>query len=140
MLVNKKNSALNSITSLFETCYSVGCPFIEVYQDKLLFHVAAIPILAEFTGNKVKITDKAIELFLYGRNIFKKSIIKFDKPVAEHSYTIILDDKNRAYGIGELLYSSNKVDTLPENTVVIKNIIDVGFYLRSENNFIKTER
>ncbi len=133
-LINRENKALSRVACLFETCYSAGCPFIEVYDNKLFFHVAAIPILAEFTDHKIIITDKAIELFLYGRDIFKKSIVKFEKPLEKNSYAVILDNKNRAYGIGELLYSYAEVKTLQDDVIVIKNILDVGFYLRSEKS------
>ncbi|WEU40792.1 MAG: hypothetical protein OdinLCB4_002420 [Candidatus Odinarchaeum yellowstonii] len=137
-LLDKNNNTLIEIAQLFDTYYSAGCPLLESSEGELSFNVGSIPVLAQFTDHKVKITSKAIELFLYGRDIFKKSIIKFEKPIEKNSYAIIVDEKDRAYGIGELLYSSNEIKNLHENMVVIKNILDIGFYLRSEDKILKT--
>ncbi|MEM2109257.1 MAG: PUA domain-containing protein [Candidatus Odinarchaeota archaeon] len=135
-LSETENTTLNELAHLFKTSYSIGYPFIELQNNNPTLNLAAIQVISQFTENRIKVTDKAIELFLYGRDIFKNSIIEFEKNLDKNEYAVITDTKRRPFGIGKLLYSYNELKKLPDNTVAIKNILDIGLYLRCENQSI----
>ena len=136
-LIEAGNKLLNELALIFESIYSIGCPFIELHRNTPIINLAAIQVISPLTSNKIQITDKAIQLLIYGRDIFNNSIIKFEKPLDKNHHVIITDSEGRAYGMGKLLYSCEEFKKLPGTTVVIKNILDVGFYLRCEKQALK---
>jgi len=66
----------------------------------------------------VFVNDKAEQLFLYGRNILPESIIKGKR----EGTVVVRNIKGEPLGIGKF------------NGRILENIVDLGFYLRSENS------
>ena len=67
---------------------------------------------------RVYVNEKAEQLFLYARDIFLDSIIKGKK----QGFVLVCNSKNEPLGIGK--FEGN----------ILKNIIDLGFYLRSQDS------
>lgn len=82
--------------------------------------------------NKVKINDIGEKLFLYGHNLFKKSILSFSPRIKKGSLVFVLNSFDECLGIGRALSNFKFFNRFHENKVVIKNIVDRGIYLRTE--------
>ena len=73
---------------------------------------------------RVFVNQKAEQLFLYGRDIFMKSIVKGKKS----GTVLVCNEKGEPLGIGKF-----EGETL-------KNVVDLGFYLRSEDSCQVSEK
>jgi len=86
--------------------------------------------------NLVKITGKSEKLFLYGRDLFAKSIVDAHLPLLRNHYIIVINKDNEYVGLGIAtrnilsLYDLDKLKTIDPDLVLIKNYIDLGWYLR----------
>lgn len=78
----------------------------------------------------VIIKEQAANLVLYGRDVFGYSILSssiFD----ENTLVLIMNSDRKPLGLGKTRYPSSVI--FKENTVVVSNISDYGYYLREEN-------
>ncbi len=84
-----------------------------------------LDLLGKMSEKKVVIDDKAEWLFLCGRDIFGKSIVKANVKTGP---ALITNKRDEVLGTGNVLNLKNK------NKTAIKNIIDRGDLLRREMN------
>lgn len=86
--------------------------------------------------NLVRVARKGEQVFLYGRDIFASSILSIVPPLIKKHYVVIVNTSNEYLGLGIALMSLRSIHELDklklenENRVVIKNYIDLGWYLR----------
>lgn len=105
------------------------------YLGKVKNHVffPSFILLAMIAGrkaNKVVVDDKTAWLFIVGRDIFKRGVIKAVGSRMKGDYALILNRHNECLGFGRILRSLD--EALKENEVVVKNIADIGDFLRRE--------
>ncbi|MEJ2272552.1 MAG: hypothetical protein P8X91_08780 [Candidatus Bathyarchaeota archaeon] len=86
-------------------------------------------MIAEHKANKVIIDKKTAWLFICGRDIFRKGIIK-ENNIKKGNFTLILNENNECLGFGKLIMNLRGVPDSKE--VAIKNILDLGDFLRRE--------
>lgn len=72
---------------------------------------------------KIFVNDKAETMFLYGRNILKESILKNPQNINEG---IVLVQNSLDENLGYGLFQQQGKD------LVVKNLLDKGYYLRKE--------
>jgi len=85
-------------------------------------------MMAREKANKI-IVDKRTEwLFICGRDIFKQGIVKVMGSKRKGDYTLILNQHVECLGFGKIL---RNLDGEKEG-VVVKNISDIGDFLRRE--------
>jgi ribosome biogenesis protein Nip4 len=86
-------------------------------------------MIAQTNANKVIIDKKAEWLFICGRDIFKRGIIDASKLLRKGDYTLILNERGDCLGFGRIVHNISEKD---EKRVVVRNIADVGDFLRRE--------
>ena len=79
-------------------------------------------------SNKIIVDRKAEWLFICGRDIFKEGVI--EALGSKGSYTLILNQDGECLGFGEIVSHIDKA----EEGVVVRNILDVGDFLRRERD------
>ncbi|MEJ2241784.1 MAG: hypothetical protein P8Y18_06550 [Candidatus Bathyarchaeota archaeon] len=72
---------------------------------------------------------KTAWLFICGRDIFRKGIITGNS-VKKGNFTLVLNENNDCLGFGKLIMNLRGVPDSKE--VAIKNILDLGDFLRRE--------
>ncbi len=85
------------------------------------------------TNAYVIVNNKGEKNFLYGKDIFTESIIDIGTTIREKQVVLVLNDKHEYTGIGRSLGAITKRRDqilVPRRKVIIKNIIDLGWYLR----------
>jgi ribosome biogenesis protein Nip4 len=87
---------------------------------------ALIDEIAKISDRKIFVNHKAEMLFLCGRDIFEKSVIKFN---TKEGIILVQNERDENLGYGNI--------TLENNKVIINNLLDKGIYLRSEMDKIK---
>jgi len=88
-----------------------------------------LTMIAESKANRIVVDKKTAWLFICGRDIFKKGILKGNN-LKKGDYTLILNEHNECLGFGKILHNIRKENYA--NKVVVKNILDIGDFLRRE--------
>jgi len=88
-----------------------------------------LTMIAETKANKLVVDKKTAWLFICGRDIFKKGIVKGNM-LKKGDYTLILNERNECLGFGKI--TCNLRGETDANKVVVKNILDIGDFLRRE--------
>ena len=86
-------------------------------------------MLAEVAQNKVVVDRKAAWLFICGRDLFRKGITQAQGSQRRGDFTLVMNEYGECLGFGKI---TNTVREAQDNTVVIRNVLDVGDFLRRE--------
>ncbi|MCS7096766.1 MAG: hypothetical protein N3F10_06990 [Candidatus Bathyarchaeota archaeon] len=86
-------------------------------------------MIVEKAKNRVVVDDKSAWLFICGRDIFRQGIIQAAGSIMRGSYTLVLNRHGECLGFGRIV---KNLDEASEG-VVIKNMFDLGDFLRREN-------
>jgi len=86
--------------------------------------------IAEGNANKVAIDRRTEWLFVCGRDIFRKGILKVDGSTRKGDLTLVLNEDNECLGFGKITRDLNG----RKEGVAVGNIADVGDFLRRERN------
>ena len=90
-----------------------------------------LSMIAKNAMNKIIVDKKTAWLFICGRDVFKKGIIN-GKNFRKGDYSLVLNERNECLGFGEMLI--NLYAEIDLNKVALKNILDIGDFLRRERN------
>ena len=90
-----------------------------------------LTMIAETKANKLVVDSKTAWLFICGRDIFKKGIIK-DGNLKKGDITLILNEHNECLGFGKMILNLRAEIDL--NKTAVKNILDIGDFLRREKS------
>jgi ribosome biogenesis protein Nip4 len=88
-----------------------------------------LSMIAERKANKLVIGKKTAWLFICGRDIFKQGILKGNN-LKKGDYTLILNEHNECLGFGKIMHNIREETNV--NKVAVKNILDIGDFLRRE--------
>jgi ribosome biogenesis protein Nip4 len=96
-----------------------------------------LTMIAETKANKLVVDKKTAWLFICGRDIFKKGILKGNR-LKKGDYTLILNERDECLGFGKT--TCNLLGEADANKVVVKNILDIGDFLRREKRQSKRQK
>ena len=88
-----------------------------------------LSMVAERKAKKLVVDKKTSWLFICGRDIFKQGILKGDN-LKKGDITLILNEYNECLGFGKMLLNLRAEIDL--NKTAVKNILDIGDFLRRE--------
>jgi ribosome biogenesis protein Nip4 len=86
-------------------------------------------MIAERKANKLVIDKKTGWLFICGRDVFKKGVLKGNN-LKKGDYALILNERNECLGFGKIIL--NLRGEFDANKVAVKNVLDIGDFLRRE--------
>ncbi len=78
----------------------------------------------------VVVSDDGLKPFLYGRDILKTSVVKVYPKLRRNGIVFVVGSDGYVYGVGISLVDDLMIKDLRSNDVVVKNVFDVGWYLR----------
>jgi len=108
--------------------YYAGVLLGELKNDFFLPSFPLISMIAEKVENKIFVNDKTAWLFICGRDIFKEGITRVEGSTRKGDYTLILNKYGECLGFGVIKQNPQEA----EKGVVVKNILDLGDFLRRE--------
>jgi ribosome biogenesis protein Nip4 len=88
-----------------------------------------LSMVAERKAKKLVVDKKTSWLFICGRDIFKQGILKGDN-LKKGDYALVLNERNECLGFGKIM--RNLREESDTTKVVVKNILDIGDFLRRE--------
>ena len=86
-------------------------------------------MLVGVASNKIVVNQKAAWLFICGRDVFRAGIIKVMGSKRRGETTLVINEFGECLGFGQIIDDLNGL----EGKVAIKNILDIGDFLRREN-------
>ncbi len=92
-----------------------------------------LTMISEKKANKVVVNRRTEWLFVCGRDVFGKGIVKVIGSRDKGALTLILNENNECLGFGKMVRGFNE----SMKGVAVRNIADVGDFLRRERN-VKT--
>ena len=87
-------------------------------------------LITEKRANKITIDKKTEWLFICGRDIFRRGIEQVLGSGKEGDHVLVLNGHGECLGFGKVVSDLGK----KKNGVVVKNILDIGDFLRREKN------
>ncbi|MFP3985735.1 MAG: hypothetical protein ACLFU9_07225 [Candidatus Bathyarchaeia archaeon] len=81
-------------------------------------------------ANKTTVDQKTEWLFTCKRDIFKQGILKTTGSKRKGNYTLVLNQYGECLGFGKITHDLDK--QTKRDQVVVKNILDIGDFLRRE--------
>ncbi len=88
-----------------------------------------LDLLVPLAANKVVLDRKTAWLFICGRDVFRSGIVKVMGSKRKGAAMLVFNVFGECLGFGRLL---GGLDTAEEGRVVVRNVLDVGDFLRRE--------
>jgi ribosome biogenesis protein Nip4 len=95
---------------------------------------ALLRMIAKTKATKITLGTKAAWLFICGRDIFKRGLPK-DSNLKKGDYTLIMNQNEECLGFGRVMI--NVRGEIDMDKIAVKNILDVGDFLRREKKLPK---
>ena len=84
-------------------------------------------------ANKVMVDEKSEWLFIVGRDLFKRGILRASGSQKKGAYTLVMNQQDENLGFGKITRSLDEKEKKHE--VAVRNISDIGDFLRREKHF-----
>jgi ribosome biogenesis protein Nip4 len=86
-------------------------------------------MIVNVAENKVVVDRKTAWLFICGRDVFRTGIVKMMGSKRNGDVTLVLNEYDECLGFGRII---NQLDSNGATEIVVKNVSDVGDFLRRE--------
>ena len=101
-----------------------------IKKGKLVPSLYLLSLLSKNIANKVIVDDKMAWLVIYGKDIFSKGILRVEGSLQKGDITLILNSYGDCLGLGKIIFDLDKKSE--EDKVIVKNLFDIGDFLRRE--------
>jgi ribosome biogenesis protein Nip4 len=108
--------------------YYAGTYLGKVKNGKFFPSFNLLALLAKGEANKIVVDGKTAWLFICGRDVFRRGIVTVHGSRRKGAYTLVLNEFGECLGFGKITRSLDA----EEARVVVKNISDIGDFLRRE--------
>jgi ribosome biogenesis protein Nip4 len=109
--------------------YYAGIYLGKVKNGKFFPSFNLLTMLAKSETNKIVVDKKAAWLFICGRDVFRQGILAVRGSRKKGDHTLVLNEFGECLGFGKIL---SGLDETTKTEVAVKNISDVGDFLRRE--------
>lgn len=109
--------------------YYAGTYLGKVKNGKFFPSFNLLVMLAKGEANKIFVEKKAAWLFICGRDVFRKGILSVRGSRRKGEHTLVLNEFGECLGFGRI---SGSLDETAKTEVAVKNVSDVGDFLRRE--------
>jgi ribosome biogenesis protein Nip4 len=82
-------------------------------------------------ANKVMVDERSEWLFIVGRDLFRRGILKTTGSKKKGAYTLVVNQHEECLGFGRIL---SNLDENGKKQVAVRNISDIGDFLRRERH------
>jgi ribosome biogenesis protein Nip4 len=110
--------------------YYAGKYLGKVKNGKFFPSFNLLMMLTEGKANKIIVSKKAAWLFICGRDIFRTGIMSVRGSRRKGDHALVLNEFGECLGFGRIVGSL--VGAAKKNEVAVKNISDLGDFLRRE--------
>ena len=87
-------------------------------------------MLAKKGANRIVLDRKAAWLFICGRDVLAKSIVRIQGSGKRDTNTLVINEFGECLGFGRIVGKLNS--GVKSDDIVVKNVVDIGDFLRRE--------
>ncbi len=109
--------------------YYAGTYLGKVKNGKFFPSFNLLAMLAKGEANKIFVEKKAAWLFICGRDVFRKGILSVRGSRKKGDHVLVLNELGECLGFGKI---SGGLDETAKTEVAVKNVSDIGDFLRRE--------
>jgi len=110
--------------------FSAGVFLGKAKEGKFFPSFNLLGMLAKKGAYRVVLDRKSAWLFICGRDVLGKSIVRVQGPGRKNTNTLVINEFGECLGFGRIV--ENLSDVAGDNQIVVKNVSDVGDFLRRE--------
>jgi len=118
------------IEELTKDFFYAGIYLGKTKKDVFFPSFPLLAMIAEGNANKVVIDRRTEWLFVCGRDIFRKGILRMDGSTRKGDLALVLNENNECLGFGKIARDLNG----KKEGFAVRNIADMGDFLRRERN------
>jgi ribosome biogenesis protein Nip4 len=124
----------NQIKSLVkDDFFSAGIFLGKVRSGKFFPSFNLLSMIATQEANRVIVDKKAGWLFICGRDVFKKGILKTFGKIQRNDHVLVFNEFGECLGFGRVLAGFFEQST-DKNVSAVANVLDAGDFLRRERD------
>lgn len=98
-----------------------------IEAEKFVPSFSLLRLVAEAGGNMVTVDEKTAWLFICGRDVFRRGVLRVEGSPRKGDYALIMNKRGECLGYGEILSLESG-----GGRVAVKNVLDLGDFLRRE--------
>ncbi len=110
--------------------FSAGVYLGKAKEGKFFPSFYLLGMLAKKEANRIILNTKASWLFICGRDVLRKSIMRAQGPSKKYTNTLVFNEFGECLGFGRIVEKLR--DSAFGNEIVVKNVLDIGDFLRRE--------
>ena len=99
-------------------------------EGKFFPSFTLLGMLAKKEAYRIVLDKKAAWLFICGRDVLRKSIVRVAGPGRKDTNTLVFNEFGECLGFGRIV--ENLRGSAVDNGLVVRNVLDVGDFLRRE--------
>jgi ribosome biogenesis protein Nip4 len=122
------NDALKPLVR--EDFFSAGVYLGKAKEGKFFPSFYLLGMLAKKEANRIFLDKKSAWLFICGRDILRKSIVRIQGQGKKDTNTLVFNEFGECLGFGRIVEKLR--DSAKCNEIVVKNVLDIGDFLRRE--------
>jgi ribosome biogenesis protein Nip4 len=110
--------------------FSAGVFLGKAKEGKFFPSFNLLGMLAKKEANRIIVDGKAAWLFICGRDVLRKSIVRVQGPGKKDTNTLVFNEFGECLGFGRIVEKLS--GTVGDNEVAVRNVLDIGDFLRRE--------
>jgi 60S ribosome subunit biogenesis protein NIP7 len=110
--------------------YCLGVYFGDLLDNELLLSIEGATLCSAHTHRRVRVSHKGEQAVLYGRDVQRSFVQDFPSSIRRNQKVIIINELGEVLALGNALVNGEESFNVHENSLIVKNILDRGWYLR----------
>jgi ribosome biogenesis protein Nip4 len=110
--------------------FSAGVFLGKAKEGKFFPSFTLLGMLAKMGANRIVLDKKSAWLFICGRDVLGKSILRVQGPGRKDTNTLVFNEFGECLGFGRI---AEKLSVSADsNEIAVRNVLDIGDFLRRE--------
>lgn len=120
----------NLKSHLKKNWYYIGVYLGKTQGDKFFPSFNLLAMMARGRARKIVVDRKTEWLFICGRDIFKRGMLRATGSMRKGDYALVVNRHGECLGFGRVL--CNVDEAVEKQKVIVRNVSDIGDFLRRE--------
>ena len=114
----------------FRKPYFMGNHLGDIKKNIFKISLEGITLISDYVKEKTVLSISGEKKVLYGRDLSKDNLASIPARIQENDKSILINKNGEVLALGKYLISREQIEKSKGNQVVLKNIMDKGWYLR----------
>jgi ribosome biogenesis protein Nip4 len=110
--------------------FSAGVYLGKAKEGRFFPSFTLLGMLAKMEANRIILDKKSAWLFICGRDVLRKSILRVQGPGRKDTNTLVFNEFGECLGFGRI--AEKLSGSAESNEIAVRNVLDIGDFLRRE--------